>query len=133
MPSVAAVTPRKMLPPPMTIAICTPAFCTATISSAMFASVWGSMPVRRPPMSASPESLRRIRLYLGPSAIGRGVYTIAPADRGPRTAALFHVRHDFAGEIVTAFLDPLTELVADEARHGEGTPGVFAGGLQIVA
>src|ERR1700680_2231391 len=129
MPSVAAVTPRKMLPPPMTMAICTPAFCTATISSAMLASVSASMPVRRPPMSASPESLSRMRLYLRFSAIAeRKFIPSRPADRGPRTAALFHVRHDFTGEVVAALFDSLAEFVADEPRHGVGQPCLFARG-----
>src|SRR5438105_2212990 len=134
MPSVAAVTPRKIFPPPITMAICTPALCTATISSAMLASVSASMPVRRPPISASPESLRRMRLYLGASAMAeRKFIPSRSAARGPRTAALFHVRHDFAGEIVTSLLDPLAQFVADEARHGERTAGILAGSLQIVA
>src|SRR5437868_1978971 len=78
MPSVAAVTPRKMLPPPMTMAISTPVRCTWTISSAMLASVSASMPVRRPPISASPESFRRTRPYLGPAI--RLAFIVAPME-----------------------------------------------------
>src|SRR2546426_7281170 len=108
----------------------------------MLASVSASMPVRRPPMSASPESLSRMRLSLGVSAIGGGVYNgerlAASAERAttrcsPLAARLFHIRHHFAGKVVATLLNPLAQLVADEASHAVRAAGVLAGGLQVVA
>src|SRR5438067_2016647 len=109
-----------MLPPPTTMAISTPWLCTATISSAIAASVSASMPVRRPPINASPESFRRMRLYLGraPSVIG---------------ASLLHIRHDFSREVVAAFLDSLTQFVARKPRDRIRAAGVVAGGLEVLA
>src|SRR5438309_7076835 len=120
MPSVAAVTPRKMLPPPTTMAISTPSLWTATISSAMLASVSASMPVRRPPIKASPESFSRMRLYFGraPSVIER---------------SLLQERHDFRGEVVASLLDALAQLEAREARDGVGALGVLARCFQVIA
>src|SRR5581483_7944381 len=122
-PSVAAVTPRKMFPPPMTMTICTPALCTATISSAIPARVSASMPVRRPPISASPESFRRMRLYFGfePSVI-----------RAEFISPSLDVRHHFRGEVVRLLLDPLAELVAHETRYGECAARFLAGALPVV-
>src|SRR3954454_20823097 len=146
-PSVAAVTPRKMLPPPMTMAISTPIFCTPQISSAMSERVPGSMPVRRSLMSASPERLRRTRLYLGrpasvmartlPCRATASGARFAPLPGGadsvrPRTASL-HVRGNFRGEIVALLLDALAELVAHEARHRVLAAGVLVLGLHVVA
>src|SRR5258708_27651213 len=109
-----------MLPPPTTIAISTPSLWTATTSSAIAASVSASMPVRRPPINASPESFRRMRLYLGraPSVIG---------------ASLLHIRHDFSREVVAALLDSLTQFVARKPRDRVRAAGVFAGGLEVAA
>jgi hypothetical protein len=44
MPARARPAPRKMLPPPMTTATCTPSACSSWISSAMRRSIAGSMP-----------------------------------------------------------------------------------------
>src|SRR6185369_15014288 len=63
MPAVEAETPRKMFPPPITTATCTPAFTTSPISVAVGTSVGGWMPYFPSPMRASPESLRRMRRY----------------------------------------------------------------------
>src|SRR6266568_3901837 len=65
MPSVAPETPRKMLPPPMVSATSTPISTTSFTSCAMAVSVFGEMPYLPSPMSASPDSLRRMRLYRG--------------------------------------------------------------------
>ena len=59
----APETPRKMLPPPIVSATSTPRSTTSFTSWAMAASVGGEMPYFASPMSASPESLRRMRLY----------------------------------------------------------------------
>src|SRR4051812_11845441 len=63
MPLVAPSTPRKMLPPPMTSEVCAPLWAISFTSVAMRVSVLGSMPYLPSPMSASPDSLRRMRLY----------------------------------------------------------------------
>src|SRR5512132_4046044 len=65
MPPALAATPRKMLPPPMTMATCTPRTMTSRTSSAMRSSTGGSMPYPWSPASASPESFRTIRRYAG--------------------------------------------------------------------
>ncbi len=62
MPSVAPETPRKMFPPPMVRATSTPRSTMSFTSCAMAVSVFGEMPYLPSPMSASPESLRRMRL-----------------------------------------------------------------------
>src|SRR6187551_2111499 len=50
-----------MFPAPTTTASCVPAWCTATISSAMAVTVFGSIPYSRSPSSASPDSFRSAR------------------------------------------------------------------------
>src|ERR1700745_3895442 len=125
-----------MLPPPMTMAIWTPVRCTSTISSAIRAMVSGSIPVRRPPMSASPESLRRTRLYRG--CIGDALYN---KKGGPPAAlyecsepCLFQKRGDFSSEVVAAlFLDPFAQLVAGETRHRVSTAGLLTRRGQVLA
>src|SRR5919109_1019098 len=62
---VAAVRPRKMLPAPCTTATSTPRSCTPLICAAIASTRAGSVPYSRSPMSASPESLRRMRSKAG--------------------------------------------------------------------
>ena len=62
MPSVAPETPRKMFPPPIVRATSIPISTASFTSWAMDAIVFGEMPYLLSPMSASPESLRRMRL-----------------------------------------------------------------------
>src|SRR6187549_3479612 len=50
-----------MFPAPTTTASCVPASCTATISSAMAVTVFGSIPYSRSPRSASPDSFKSAR------------------------------------------------------------------------
>src|SRR6266508_3780253 len=50
-----------MFPPPTTIAVSTPLRCTSAISAATTATRAGSMPYSRSPISASPDSFRRMR------------------------------------------------------------------------
>src|SRR5208283_1538303 len=52
------------LPPPITRHNSTPRACTVWISSAMRASISGSRPYSRAPISASPETFKRTRRYL---------------------------------------------------------------------
>src|ERR1041385_3018950 len=119
MPSVAPLTPRKMLPPPITIATSTSMVWASATSSAMRARVAGSMPYCRSPIRASPESLRRTREYFAP--IEAGVYTkragVAPAQTIANRNGLLLVRHDFGHEVIALLLDAFAELVTVEAGH----------------
>src|ERR1700760_3295559 len=78
MPSVEAETPRKMLPPPMTMPTSTPSSMTSFTSEAICCNVLGAMPYLPSPISASPLSLRRMCLNFGRFALGavmgRGSY-----------------------------------------------------------
>src|ERR1700720_3278883 len=64
MPTAEPDTPRKMLPPPITMQISTPSACTDWISLAMRPTISGSRPYSRAPISASPDSFKRTRGYL---------------------------------------------------------------------
>src|SRR5574343_197358 len=64
-PVAVPAIPRKMLPPPITTPISTPKSATALTSPQIAAMVCGLMPYASPPIKASPESLRRMRLYFG--------------------------------------------------------------------
>src|SRR5580700_6560840 len=61
----AAATPRKKFPPPTTRPIWTPVPATSAISAARLFTRSGSTPKAPPPASASPLSLRTMRVYLG--------------------------------------------------------------------
>ena len=65
MPAAPCETPRKMLPPPMTIATCTPSSATSFTSRTMRSTVSRLIPKASAPMSASPDSLSRMRGYAG--------------------------------------------------------------------
>src|SRR5438874_1536915 len=65
MPAAPGATPRKMLPPPMTTATCTPSLTTSAISATMRSIVSRLMPYASSPISASPDSLSSIRRYAG--------------------------------------------------------------------
>src|SRR3954468_19560382 len=78
MPRADSDTPRKMLPPPTTTATSTPRRAVSAISPATWVRTSGLMPYPWLPISASPEILRRMRLYAG--------LTIAPATLAPRGA-----------------------------------------------
>src|SRR6195256_2841229 len=72
MPSVLAETPRKMLPPPITMPTSTPISTTSRTSCAICCSVLGEMPYFPSPISASPLSFSRMRLNRGGLAAGTG-------------------------------------------------------------
>src|SRR3546814_15262200 len=63
MPCAPGATLRKIFPPPMTIASSTPSVATSATSSVMRSMVERLIPNASSPISASPESLRRTRLY----------------------------------------------------------------------
>src|SRR5438876_5771046 len=65
MPAAPGATPRKILPPPITTATCTPSRTISPISATMRSITSRLMPYGSPPMSASPDSLSRTRLYAG--------------------------------------------------------------------
>src|SRR5689334_19029637 len=113
MPAVAAVTPRKMLPPPMTMAISIPICCTSTSSSAMVARTSASIPVRLPPIRASPESLRRMRLNFGAAAVIARRFIPWPQTR--RSGRPYQIRDETGGP--------------EHAPVFVGAQAVFAGSL----
>src|SRR5258707_9758527 len=76
MPRADSDTPRKMLPPPTTTATSTPSRAVSAISPATWPRTSVLIPYPWCPISASPEILRRMRLYAG--------LTIAPATLAPR-------------------------------------------------
>src|SRR5262249_46605935 len=108
MPCAEAASPRKMLPPPMTTATSTPRPRTSATSAAMLSRVVGSMPKPAAPMSASPESLSRMRLKRGVAA---GTASAMGGDYSSETGLLGHL----GGKIVLLLLQPLAQLPADEA------------------
>src|SRR5882672_2339380 len=63
MPRSLPGSPRKMLPPPMTITTSTPRSRTSWTCRAMSCTASGQMPMPCPPPRASPESLSRMRRY----------------------------------------------------------------------
>jgi hypothetical protein len=62
MPTEPPATPRKMLPPPMTIATSQPSWVTSCTSRTIRTMVARLMPYASSPIKASPESLSRMRL-----------------------------------------------------------------------
>jgi len=65
MPTEPPATPRKMFPPPITTATCTPMFTTSATSSTMRTMVARLMPKASSPISASPDSFNKMRLWAG--------------------------------------------------------------------
>src|SRR5262249_10620243 len=62
-----------MLPPPMTMATCTPSSMTSRISAPTRSRTGGSIPYPWSPASASPESFRTMRRYRGRPAASAAV------------------------------------------------------------
>src|SRR6476660_9110094 len=112
MPAAPGATPRKMLPPPITAPISTPSRDTCATSATMCSIVWRLMPNGSSPIRASPESLSRIRLYLGVTAR-------CHCGSSPGRAGL---RHHFGGEVGRPLLDALA--------HHEERVGVDLGLLR---
>ena len=69
MPAWASAAPRKILPPPTTIPISTPCFCTDLIMPTTLSKVAGST-VFSELASASPLSFNKMRLYLFMLSLG---------------------------------------------------------------
>src|SRR5262245_59613257 len=93
MPAAPSATPRKMLPPPITAPISTPSEATVATSSTIISIVWRLMPNGSSPISASPESLSRTRLYFGCDIV---------LARGSRLG------HHLGGEVARLFFDAFT-------------------------
>src|SRR2546421_12026680 len=93
MPAAPGARPRKMLPPPITTPISTPRRATCATSATMPSMVCRLMPKASSPISASPESLSRMRLYLG-------------VNGSMRFAGLgHHICGEIAGLLLDAFAD----------------------------
>src|SRR5674476_1356686 len=124
MPPAAAAMPRKMLPPPTTMAMSTSRLRTTLMEPARRLVVAGSMALVSPP-SACPLSLRRTRwkAELGdrpprPSGLGA---CLAELEAGE--APHFHVLADDAHQVGAQLLDGavgvLDERLLHQARLGE--------------
>src|SRR5258708_4668876 len=130
-------TPRKMLPPPTTIAICAPSLSASASSSAISCTRCDSRPKPCVPARASPESLRRTRWNAGVGIVGSFAFQfpgfeLETRNRKPETSLLFF-RFDWVGEGdgcvriadleagETAHADVFTQLAdlgGDELRDG---------------
>src|SRR5215468_7897036 len=96
-----------MLPPPSTTAVSTPRSWTSRISSASRATKSGAMPNFCSPISASPESFRRMRRYAG-DVIEPGLCRrLRPHANWTRAAS---------GGFLGAPAQTFAELEADEAQ-----------------
>src|SRR5512143_1648064 len=100
-----------MLPPPITRPTWTPAFTTSAISAAVRFTTPGSMPNPCSPISASPLSLSRMRLYLSP---------VSGTAIGLLTARLSH--HLFS---------EVLDLLLDTLAHGQAAETDYLGALVL--
>src|SRR5260221_71007 len=98
-----------MFPPPMTMAISTPSCWISLTSLAIWAVTAGSIPYCFSPMRASPDSLRRTRLYVGSDSEGirTGIIPGLFPDLEPREAA--------HGDVLTGLCRSLRNELRD--RH----------------
>src|SRR3984893_5909005 len=126
MPAAPGATPRKMFPPPMTTAICTPSRTTSPISATMRSITSRLMPYASSPISASPESLSSTRRYAGSlrtlTGLGRGAMMGVLMRR--ERSGLCHCRH-FGGKVIFFSFEPL----ADDEKREAGDR--CASGLQV--
>src|SRR6266550_3150498 len=117
MPAAPGATPRKMFPPPMTTAICTPSRTTSPISATMRSMTSRLMPYASSPISASPESLSSTRRYAGSlrtlTGLGRGAMMGVLMRR--ERSGLCHCRH-FRGKVIFFSFEPLADDEKREAR-----------------
>src|SRR5687767_9280565 len=140
--------PRKMLPPPTTRHRPGQCFWAAWISRARASTASASMPNCPPPISASPESLSRIRLKRGRvmrwTVLGMLERAAPLLWRGRPVANRLAVsgyelgyrfgfggagrRGDFGGEVAFLFLDALADLEADERLQFDAGAGLLGGG-----
>src|SRR5688572_5728943 len=93
-----------MLPPPITTPISTPRRATCATSATMFSMVCRLMPKGSSPIRASPDSLRRMRLYFGVKSAPSSV-------RFPRLS------HHLGREVARLLLDAFTDDEEGIAVH----------------
>src|ERR1700730_11848358 len=96
-----------MLPAPTTIATSTPWSRTAATCRATAATRFGSVPYSRSPISASPESLSRMRLKAGAIAVESLYRQGLLADGEAGEAADHDVLAGRGGQLVTQLLNRL--------------------------
>src|SRR5690606_32759037 len=132
MPCAPGAIPRKMFPPPMTMASSTPLFATVTISSVIRNMVARLIPNASSPMRASPESFRRTRLYVlvvmeeipenkrkfkwKTPAIGRECRR-ERAGMGGMALGVAGSRSDFSSEVFALLFDAFAYYIKSEAVH----------------
>src|SRR5690242_9587148 len=92
-----------MLPPPTTIAVSTPRRCVSATSAAIAFTHSGSVPYSRSPISASPDSLSRIRRNTGGVPL--------PPDGESGKATHHDVLASFGGQLAAHFLDRLAAVL----------------------
>src|SRR5215472_6835641 len=110
MPRALPASPRKMLPPPSTMPICTPRACTSRTSSAMPESTSSSMPWPASPASSSPESLSRMRCGLAFNALlGTEAEAREPAHDDVLTGLGRHLLHQVADDDLVVLDERLLE------------------------
>src|SRR5665647_630067 len=157
MPTEPPATPRKMLPPPITMATCTPIFTTSATSSTILTMVARLMPKASSPIRASPDSFSKIRLWAGwatdmkgslnnglsvptlrcSRARRRGLARVRKAGGpfNPSGAGLGgrHLSGHFGREVVHLLLDALAHHVKGKALHlGVGCLEHLLDGLLVV-
>src|ERR1041384_1467704 len=114
MPPSLSCAPRKMFPPPMTIAISQPRALTSLISSANDRTVALSMPYL-----ASPLTLRMTRLYLRTLFTGRRPLLFDPfanlvPHEAPDLDVLSHARDRFPQQVADLAVGVLDEGLLDQ-------------------
>src|SRR4051794_38024981 len=118
-----------MLPPPTTTATSTPSACTRRTCSAMASMRSGSAPYSRSPMSASPESFRRMRSKAAEALLLAYLISGEPADHdvlaGLRRRGRAQVLDRLAGVLVAVhvllveqhdLLEPLAQAPLGDLR-----------------
>src|SRR5258706_4711902 len=140
MSRACCATPRKIFPPPTTMAICAPILSASASSSAISCTRWDSRPKPCVPARASPDSLSRMRWNAGVGMIW-GLSTVRSSAIGlladswrPKASLLFFrfhrgseghcsigIAHFEAGEAAHAdILTQLADLGGDKLRDGSG-------------
>src|ERR1051326_5132110 len=119
MPPSLSCAPRKMFPPPMTIAISQPRALTSLISSANDRTVALSMPYFSSPPRASPVTLRMTRLYLRTLFTGRRPLLFDPfanlvPHEAPDLDVLSHARDRVPQQVADLAVGVLDEGLLDQ-------------------
>src|SRR5688572_12316954 len=117
MPRALAARPRKMLPPPTTMAISVPSVFAALIWDAMPRTTSGSIPYSCSPMSASPESFRSTRRGCAFTATraGSAITSGGLVGRWPGGLADAHAREACDPDVLAQQCHLLADQVGDPA------------------